>query len=301
MRAYRILLAGLAAVCGADSLSAQTPLFDTTKPASTAAAGQLPPMSALLPSAGQVPQPTEMLTAPATGLSNQAIPGAVYSPWNPDVGGNGPITYETYLRTGASLLADAGAFNGRLQTGYVVQGGGRSLLFNTAGDAAWVADIGLSYTFNRGERLGNPLPINANSLKGSDPSSAFTIPLGIRTLKRTSFNFGLGRDWFLNGPGVIGGESCDTNWRFGADFGGRWGTASVGFEPQAEPEGYRRRQGVFHGVYAGSGVNWERNIGACTLLAGFRAEYSYSWTNLIPPNDGDIQDVNLLLMLGVRF
>ncbi len=300
MRAFRILLAGLGAVCGAASAPAQTPLFNTkpTVPAPTMSAGQLSPLS---PPAGAPPQATEMLTAPASGLPNQAIPGAVYSPWNPEVGGNGPITYETYLRTGASILTEAGGFNDRLQTGYVIQGGGRSLLFNTAGDAAWVLDLGLSYTYNKGERLANPLPIAVNSLKGSDPSNFDNIPAGIRTLKRTSFNFGLGRDWFLNGPGVLGGEACDTNWRFGADFGGRWGTASVGFEPQDDPEGYRRRQGVFHGVYLGSGLNWERDFGGWILLAGFRAEYSYNWTNLIPPNDGDIQDVNLLFMLGVRF
>ena len=305
MRAFRIFLAGLGVACGSATVLAQNPLLSTkpTVPAPTASAGQFPPMSSLMSTA----QPTDLLTAPATGLPSQSIPGAVYSPWCGDqpagalgTGANGPVTYELYARSGPSFIAESGGFNGTLQTGYVFQGGGRTLLFNPAGDAAWVFDIGLSYTYNKGNGLANPIRVSANSLKGSDPADDFTFPLGVRALKRTSLNFGLGREWFLNGPGVLG-QAPDTNWRFGTDIGGRWGTASVGFEPVDEPGGYRRRQGVFHGIYMGTGINWEKNFGGWIFLAGFRAEYSYNWTNLIPPLDGDIQDVNLLGMIGVRF
>lgn len=302
MRAFRILLAGLGVACGSAGASAQSPLF-STKPTQAAPtmAGQLPAMSTLMPAGGQAHQPTEMLTAPATGLPAQSVPGAVYSPWTGDsIGGNGPVTYESYLRNGVSVLADTGDYGGALRTGYVIQGGMRTLLFNTAGDAAWTLDIGLGYTFNKGDGLNSQLNVSANALKGSDPANGVAIPLGVRALKRTSLNFALGRDWFLNGPGDVA-HAADSNWRFGADVGGRWGTSSVGFEPLGDPGGYRRRQSVFHAVTVGAHIDWEKSFGGWILLAGFRAEYGYNWMNGIPPLNGDIQDVNLLFMLGVRF
>ncbi len=305
MKAFRILLAGLGVACGSATVSAQTSLFNTkpTISAPTATTG-------LLPAAGQgtMLQPSELQPAPSTGLASQPIPGAVYSPWCGDrpagsdgVGGNGSVTYENYLRTGPSILGEAGGFNGALQrTGWVVQTGARTLFFNPTSDAAWTLDLGLGYTFNRGNRLANPINVSANSLKGSNPSNNFTLPLGIRSMNRTSLNFGLGRDWFLNGPGNVG-QAPESNWRFGTDVGGRWGTASVGFEPQTDPEGYRRRQGVYHGVYLGTHLDWERNFGGWIFFAGIRAEYSYNWTNLIPPQDGNIQDINIMMTFGVRF
>ena len=298
-----MVLAGLGLACGSASVLAQSPLFGT-KPASMAQApaqGQLPPMSAPVPPPGAAP--TDMLTSPATGLPNQPICGAAYSPWTGDlpVGGNGPITYETYFRTGPNIIVDAGGANGSLdRSGWVYQFGGRSLFFNPAGDAAWVVDLGLSTTINRGNRLQHTIPVLASELRGGDPSNTFTIPLGIRSISRTSFNYGIGRDWFFNGPGYLG-QAPETNWRFGTDIGGRYGTASIGFEPQDDPGGYRRRHGIYHGLYLGTSLNWERNYCGWILLAGIRAEYGYTWMNLIPPLNGDIQDVNLMLTLGVRF
>jgi len=306
MRAFRILLAGLSVACAAASASAQSPLFGTKPLAPAQQPGAMPPMSTLVPPPSTAP--TDTLAAPPTGLPNQPIPGAAYSPWcgdrlpgGLDVGGNGPITYELFFRTGPNIIADAGGFNGTLdRSGWVFQFGTRSLLFNQAADAAWVLDLGLSTTINRGRQLDRTIPVLASELRGGDPSNTFTIPLGVRSVSRTSFNYGIGRDWFFNGPGYLG-QAPDTNWRFGTDVGGRYGTASVGFEPQDDPGGYRRRQRIYHGIYLGTQLNWERNFGGWILLAGVRAEYGYTWTNLIPPLDGDIQDVNLMLTLGVRF
>ena len=307
MRAFRILLAGWGMACGSASVSAQSPLFSTKPTQSALTFGQLPAMSTLTPTAGLSPQPIDAMAPPATGLAAQAIPGAVYSPWCGDrpaggdgVGANGPVTYELYARSGPSILGHAGGFNGALQTGWVNQIGSRTLLFNQAGDAAWTLDLGLGNTYNRGNRLDHPVLVEVGSLKGADPSNTDTIPLGIRNLRRTSLNVGLGRDWFLNGPGSVG-QTSDTNWRFGTDVGGRWGTASVGYEPVGDPGGYRRHHGVYTGVYLGTALNWEKDFGGWILLAGVRAEWTYNWTNLIPPLDGNIQDINIMFSLGVRF
>ena len=303
MSALRILLTGIGLASGSAALMAQSPLFSTKSAAmaQTTPPGQLPSMSTLAQPAA--PSPTDSMTAPPTGLPNQPICGAAYSPWTGDlpVGGNGPITYETYFRTGPNLIVDAGGADAALdRSGWVYQFGGRSLFFNRTADAAWVIDLGLSTTINRGRRLAQPISVLASELRGADPSNTFTIPLGIRSISRTSFNYGIGRDWFFNGPGVLG-QAPDTNWRFGVDIGGRYGTASIGFEPQDDPGGYRRRQRIYHGIDLGTSLNWERNFGGWILLAGVRAEYGYTWLNLIPPLDGDIQDVNLMLTLGVRF
>ena len=42
-------------------------------------------------------------------------------------------------------------------------------------------------------------------------------------------------------------------------------------------------------------------MGAWILFGGLRGEWGHNWMNLVPPQDGNIQDVNVLLTLGVRF
>src|SRR5437879_2606956 len=47
------------------------------------------------------------------------------------VGKNGPIAYEWYLRAGPSLpLGGTGGLANTVETGWLIQGGGRSLFFN---------------------------------------------------------------------------------------------------------------------------------------------------------------------------
>jgi len=250
--------------------------------------------------------PIDMLTTPATGLpmQGQYPPGTVYSPYsrnaNLPMGGNGPVNYETYIRTGPSILAGNNTWTDTAKSGWYSGAGFRTLLFNSASDAAWVIDLGVSYTRNDGRGVNSPLDIQSNQLKGSSVDDTSFTALGIRGLSRTTFNFALGRDWFLNGPGSVGQEPFG-NWRAGADIGGRYGTASVDFEPVNEPGGYRRLQDVVHGVFIGSHLNWERSFGNFNFFAGVRGEWGYTWTNLLPTNAADIIDVNLLMSLGFRF
>jgi hypothetical protein len=42
-------------------------------------------------------------------------------------------------------------------------------------------------------------------------------------------------------------------------------------------------------------------MGAWFLVFGGRVEWGITYSDLIPPQDGDLQDVNLLLSIGVRF
>lgn len=248
---------------------------------------------------------TDVLTAPQGGVPT--IPGAAYSPWvgaDPaGTNGNGPITYEGYIRTGPSINIGGGELSAVLHDGWMTAAGGRTLFFNESNDAAWVLDLGLSFTQNQGRRLERVTMITASELKGADATNRFTIPVGVRTVRRTSFNFGLGRDWWLYGPGTVdlNGGSGASNWRGGFDVGGRWGTSSIDVEPQDDVGGTRHRQAVFHGVYVASTLNWEKQFGGCILQAGIRAEWGYDWTNLLPPQTSNLQNLNILMQFGLRY
>lgn len=253
--------------------------------------------------------PVDTLTTP---VAQPGLPGAVYSPWCGDapvgwcggpLGANGAVSYEGYVRTGPSIVAGGGALSDILKTGWNVQVGSRTLFFNVPGDAAWVLDLGLGYTRNRGPRLERTT--SAFLLPDPDPQTGELGPdvlatVGVRALRRSSLNFAVGRDYFLYGPGVVGQEGYG-NVRLGWDVGGRWGTTSIDLEPADDPGGYRRRHDIYHGLFLGTQFNWEKPVGAWTFLVGTRLEWSYYWMNILPPQQGDFRDVNILMMFGIRF
>jgi hypothetical protein len=77
----------------------------------------------------------------------------------------------------------------------------------------------------------------------------------------------------------------------------------VDIDPLDEPfgTGYARRQNVFEGVVVGTHITWATPMGGWILFGGFRAEYGYDWTNLVPPIQGNINNVNIQGQLGIRF
>lgn len=310
------------AVCG--GAAAQPPTMPP--PPMSDGAGQLPngvtpPYVGGPPAA---PGPLTTLTAPpgpavvaqpTTGLPGVGTAGVLWSGGSPagccgPVGANGPVTYEVYLRTGPSITVGGGPeFSGALKDGWMVAGGGRTLYFNPAGDAAWALDLGLSYTYTRGAGAERVIGVGTTPAANNNPNSpdfgrvvdpeqinAFNI----RGYHRTSFNFAVGRDYWLNGPGNV---ACDGGWntRVGWDVGGRWGTSHVDLVPVNNQAQYFRRTAIFHGMFLG--LNWTKEIpmGSWIGFIGGRFEYSYDWGNVVPPQDGDLQSVNLLLSLGVRF
>lgn len=257
------------------------------------------------------PAPAEILTAPTLP------PGSYASPWCGDrgctgpVGGNGPLTYEIYSRVGPSIATGGSELATALKTGIDVGGGARTLWFNRSSTAAWAFDFGLTYTHNEGQAdqtrtVATPRtsPIT-NDVFGNPSGGERIFPDGladyrVRGLARTNFNFAIGRDWWLRGPGSTQSESAP-NFRVGTDVGGRWGTAHVDLVPRANPDNYLKRTGVIHGVFIGMHCNWERPVGAWILTTGVRAEWGYTITNLVPPLGGDIHDINLLFTVGARF
>jgi hypothetical protein len=102
----------------------------------------------------------------------------------------------------------------------------------------------------------------------------------------------VGREWWLTGPA----NNPGLRWRFGVDAGGRYGTSRLDLHEA------RHRTDVIGGAFAAAHTDLEWPCGGCcTFLVGFRGEWDYVWSDIIPGSDGDSQDVNLLVTFGVRY
>src|SRR5262249_3695160 len=94
------------------------------------------------PVAPAVPPGTRVVASavpPGAACEGGCLPGPYGWAGGPDchgpVGGNGPVGWEVYLRSGVSLPFGGGALTSRLDPGWIIQGGARSLFFNSFQDA----------------------------------------------------------------------------------------------------------------------------------------------------------------------
>lgn len=255
-------------------------------PVSTNSPSLLSPSSDVL-----VPAPPG---GPSPGLAN---PGPVESWLNHHqsgccgpVGGHGPVSYDVYFRTGASVPFGGGTLSQVLEVGWLARGGVRTLFFNPSGDSAWVVDANLEVVRN-----------NANQSK---LLSFFGQPVQPRGITRTNFSLAFGKDWYTQGPGFINGSSDYTNVSYGFDFGGRWGTSHADFlrlQPQIQFVNTARQYDVIGGMYGGLNANWEMPMGGWTFMAGGRLEGAVTFTDVLPGYGGTLYDINLLLTAGVRY
>lgn len=283
-----------------------------TAPPPRAAGSAVDGLTAPPTAAGQ-PDPLGTLAGPQG--SNGLPAGSYASPWYSDgpgccgpTGRNGLVAYDLHAYTGPTIPFGSGAFTDALLGGWMVGGGGRTLFFNPEGDAAWSVDLGLSYTYNRGSNR-DFIDTFVRQTPQRDTITGQTVArpdrfvtARVRGLHRTSFNYGVGRDLFLWGPGIPGAGDGGWNLRVGADVGGRWGTAHVDLVPQDEgPGAYARRQKIFHGLYLAARSDFELPVGGWVWTLGTRVEYGYDWMNIAPPIKSDVQSVNLLLTTGIRF
>jgi hypothetical protein len=272
------------------------------------------------PIAAEQSDPVGTLTGQPVAPPAPAVlpPGAYPSPYFTDgpgccgpLGRHGRVGYEIYTYTGPTWAIGEGEFTRRLQTGWMVGGGGRSLFFDTSHTTAWVADVGVSYQYNRGEeddpiRTDVRQPPLRNQFTGEITVRPDVLTqVRVRALHRTNFNFGFGHDWWYRGAGSVGLEDAP-NLRAGLLVGGRWGTAHVDLEevavpPVVTPDGFARRQKVTHGVFLAAHTTCEIPMGTWILFAGLRAEWGYDWTNIVPPMNGNMHSLNLLLTSGIRF
>jgi hypothetical protein len=196
------------------------------------------------------------------------------------IGGDGPIFMELYVRSGTTLPIEGDTFGHVLSPGWVIQGGGRSLFFDPDGQTAWTVDLSLSHMYNHGQR--------------SDiVFSVLDAPVSMKALQRTFGNAAVGRECYLYGPAT----ACGLKWRAGFDLGGRLGTGRADLNNSPFPH----RTDVLYGAFASLHTDVEYPCGCCTFSFGFRAEWDYTWSDILAETNSEMEDVNLLLTAGVRF
>ncbi len=209
---------------------------------------------------------------------------------------------ELYARTGASLPVGGAVFGHVLETGWVIEGGGRSLFFNPAQDAAWTVDLSVSNVHNQGQHADIQLPL-ATFVPVTVAGQVISVNVrgvhaSVKNLNRTYANLALGRECYLGSPA----RGCGWRWRAGFDVGGRLGSAKVELrEIETEPSLAGHRTDVVSGVFLALHTDAEIPCGCCTFLAGFRTEWGYNWTDVVSPNTSELQEVNFLFTAGVRF
>jgi hypothetical protein len=306
MIAHR-LLAGIAL-----SLGLAVPVTAQTPTPSTANMPAPPPM----PGGAATASPTATLTAPPTMDAPVYPPGTVLSPWcgehgcSGPVGGNGPVTYEILAVNGISLPVGGSELTSNMKAGFTTGGVMRTLWFRPDRESALTFDLGLTWTYNRGQgdkSISVNTPRNApvttdvfGNQTGGQRLPDLPALYQLRALSRTNFNFGFGRDWWFRGPADVltasPGNVC-----VGAQVNGHWGAGHVDLVPRENPLQYLRKDGVTHGFGLGLHMDYEKPMGNWILTYGLRCDWHYTITNLVPPQGGDIHDVNILFTIGARF
>jgi hypothetical protein len=270
-----------------------------------AAQGQVPNKvtADLDPTLRDQPMPPPDLPAPvppgafaAPGLSNWITyqrPGCCGS-----MGGDGPVQAETYVRAGASLPIEGAYFGHTLETGWLVQGGARALFFDPPQESAWTVDFSVSNIYNHGQRSDLPsffpvlnVPANTTNAFGqaNPPIAHFNFPVTVHALNRTFANASFGREYYLWGAA----NSDDVTCRVGWDLGGRYGTAKLDLnEIQHRTDTIG---GIFFAAHTDAEIPWGKNL----ITTGLRLEWDYTWSDIL--HDADVQDLNIMVTLGIRY
>src|SRR5262249_33461023 len=123
------------------------------------------------------------------------------------------------------------------------------------------------------------------------------FPVSMRDLNRTFVNGALGREWYLNAPANAAGWK----WRAGFDMGGGIGSGLANFAKDPNVIWLRHKTDTIYDVVVSFHTDLEVPWGCCTFTYGFRAEWDYTWMDVIQRNNAQLQDINLLLTAGVRF
>jgi len=241
-----------------------------------------------------VPAPAPDPEAAATQPTGPITPPGRLSQWNlyqqcgccGPIGGAGSIHSELYVRGGLTFPTGGSFFKDRIETGWLVQGGLRSLFFDAADIRAWTVDFSLSYTNNPGTG-------------DQDQFLQDGILSTVRDLHRSAVTASLGREYYIIGTA----HSCDRHWRVGADAGIRWGTTRLDLNTfDVTPVGFRRVNSTHYGPVIAVHSDIECPIGCCTLIGGVRGEWVDVFNKgLVQLQDNEVMEWNVLLTLGVKY
>jgi hypothetical protein len=218
------------------------------------------------------------------------------------LGDHNPAQSELYVRSGVSLPIGEGTLENSITTGWMIQSGFRAILFDTPGDRAWTIDVGLTNIYNYDKDVKPIFPVFNVLVPDPIQGGQRTIPSSttmLRSLNRTYVNLGFGREWWLYGPARdthegLGREGLQ--WRVGIDAGGRWGTA------KAQVDIFQHFTDTIAAVYAAAHSDVDIPCGCCTFHAGLRAEWDYTWSDVLQiQNKSDVESINFLVTFGVRY
>lgn len=252
--------------------------------------------------------PTEVHLTNAGGQSGLSDWITYRRPGCSQHGSDPAIQTEIYLRSGAAFPFGGRILGDILDTGWMIQGGGKSLFFDDSYVRAWFVDVSLANVY-----------ASTNNKANSRP-----VVIGGRTTlvseyNRTFVGLGLGQTWYLMGDGREAGP----NLRVSADAGGRWGSASATFSA------VKHRSDVIGGIYVGLQADMEMPMASflpcascgdgagcgatggcngrtnceplpCIFVLGLRTEWAYTWSDVLQ-QVSDVQDINLLAHFGVRY
>jgi hypothetical protein len=210
------------------------------------------------------------------------------------VGGDGPIGMETYFRSGVSIPFGSGILNNHTSPGFMMAGGVRSLFFNPAVDAAWTVDLGASTAWY------GPAGFPTVNIRNPTSQQHELVPVTPKSVNESFFNLALGRECYLWGNGACSCDCPGPNWRVGWDVGGRYGTGRVSLQPNST--NIRPRTASIGGFLVSLHSDLEFPTGCCIFFIGLRTEYGWTFSDLLGvQNHADLQSVNLLVNLGLRF
>lgn len=251
--------------------------------------------------------PTPERTTPSEPEAVNVEPPGQLSSWiaytRPEccgpVGGNGPIGYEVYARTGPATPVWGGKLSDIMTTGWQVQGGGRSLFFNAEDTAAWTGDLNLTHQYFHA-KSGSIIPQGVGIESGptvDNPqqhlAAILILPVTVRSFNQTMVGASIGRECYLKGTA----HSCGCKWRVGMDVGGRWGACTVNF---AE---IRHLTDTVYGPFGAIHTDVEVPItSCCTFIGGLRFECDWLHNEVLRNlNSSDFGSVGYLINLGVGF
>lgn len=245
---------------------------------------------------GTDPAPAPELVPPALAPVPRLSDWMTYT--KPDccgpIGRNGMVGTELYARSGWSFPVGGSIFNTVLDNGWMIAGGARVLFFNEPADTAWVVDLGMSYNYNHGRNEDFPITLFVLQPAGGRIRRDVTV----RAYNRTYVNASLGQEWFLNHSA---NNRCGWTWRAGWDAGGRYGTSRVDLD-EFGMRSFFRRNDVIGAVFGAIHSDIEVPCGCCTFVGGLRVEWGYNWSDIFQQgNPADLQEVNALVNLGVRY
>ncbi len=208
------------------------------------------------------------------------------------IGGNPAIVSELFMRSGVSLPYGNGPVADALKTGWAISAGGRVLCFDQPGKNAFTIELsGLNTHSVSTNSQTIPYPL-INPQTGAQ----VLVPGTVRSLNRTYVNVGLGMEHYLMGNGFQ--NTGENRWRVGFDAGGRYGTEKLLFNEF----NLVHANDVTSGFYVAIHSDLEIPCGYWSFVAGVRGEWDYTFSNVAGPLvDSDVQDINLLLTLGIRF